>query len=58
MFVDQSEAESNASVVGTIAALTPTRETIEHNVTFIFRYAVSVIFNTDVNSVLGALDGD
>jgi hypothetical protein len=58
VFVDQSEAEPNASVVGTIPALTPTRESIEDNVAFIFRYAVAVVFNADVNSVVGALDGD
>jgi orotate phosphoribosyltransferase len=58
VFIDESKAKTNAGVVRTVSSLAAARKAVEHDVSFVFGYAVAVVLDTDLDHVFDSFDGD
>ena len=58
MLVDEGEAESDATVIGPVAALCAAGEAVEDDVSLFDRDTVAAVLDGDADSVLDTFDGD
>jgi hypothetical protein len=57
VFIDECESKTNAGVIRTVSALAAARKAVEHDVAFIFGYAVAIVLDTDLDHVFDSFDG-
>jgi hypothetical protein len=57
VFIDECESKTNAGVIRTVPALAAARKAVEHDVAFIFGYAVAIVLDTDLDHVFDSFDG-